>query len=251
MAKRIQRSVSRPQAKRQSAEARPTRADKPTGKRVASSAVTEFTIQLSTLSSAGIPIVRALKILHNQSPKGPFKEVLGELVEDVAAGTPMSEAMAKHGRCFNDLYAAMVRAGEAGGVLDIILERLAILREKIADLRAKVIGALIYPSVVVAVAFTVVAIVIVWVIPKFKEIFDSFDVELPQTTLILLNTSDVAVKYWYLVFGLPVVLFFLHVVMMRGQGYRYFVHKLLLKVPVLGGSSRARSCPTSAAPSAP
>lgn len=234
MAKRIQRSVNRPQAQRASAEA-PRRAPaKPTGRRVAGQAVTEFTIQLATLSSAGIPIVKALKILHGQTPKGPFKEVLAEVVEDVAGGTPMSEAMAKHGRCFNDLYAAMVRAGEAGGVLDTILERLAKLREKIADLRAKVIGALIYPSVVVVVALAVIAIVIVWVIPKFKEIFDSFDVPLPDTTLILLNTSDVAVKYWYLVFGVPVLAFLLHVILLRRPGYRYVVHKLLLKVPVLG-----------------
>ena len=238
MAKRIQRNVARPSATT-SASAAPVSEGgakkRPRGKRVAAQAVTDFTIQLATLSGAGIPIVRALTILEGQTKPGPFKEVLGELVEDVAAGTPMSEAMAKHPRVFDRLYSSMVKAGEAGGVLDTILNRLATFREKAATIRAKIRGAMIYPAMIVVVAIVVVSLVITLVIPKFQEIFESFDVELPQVTLILLAISDTFVNYWYLVFGIPIGLLLLHgLLMSRGGKYRFTMHRLLLRIPVLG-----------------
>ncbi len=244
MAKRIQRTVAkrRPQASSSGAGSsggQRAGGKKRPGKRVSDQVVNDFTVQLGTLSAAGIPIVRALSILEGQARPGPFKNVLGELVEDVSAGTPMSEAMAKHERVFDRLYSAMVRAGEAGGVLDKVLGRLATYRERIAEIRSKVVGALIYPLVIVVVAVTVVSAVIVLVIPRFQQIFDSFDIELPAITLILLNLSDFVVKYWYAVFGLPVALFLLHGFLMRkGGAYRYRMHALILKVPLLGSVLR-------------
>lgn len=203
--------------------------------RVPSQMVTDFTVQLSTLSEAGIPVVKALTILEGQTRPGPFKDVLAEVTEDVAGGMPLSEAMAKHGRCFDSLYSSMVRAGEAGGVLDRVLRRLADFREKAAEIRATVRGALIYPCVILVVALAVVSAVIVFVIPKFQEIFRSFNVSLPPITQVLLDVSDAVVNFWYLVFGLPVVLFLLHgIAMRRGGAYRYRVHQFLLKLPVMG-----------------
>jgi type IV pilus assembly protein PilC len=197
--------------------------------------VTEFTIQLATLTGAGIPIVRALGVLHGQTPPGPFKDVLAELVEDVSAGTPLSEAMAKHERAFDTLYSSMVRAGEAGGVLDAVLERLAVLRERASDIRAKVAGATFYPMIIVFVAVVMVSVVVTFVIPRFEEIFESFGIELPQMTRILLGISRTTVDHWYLVFGLPLVLFVVHLVLMkRGGGYRRFVHGMMLRLPALG-----------------
>jgi type IV pilus assembly protein PilC len=236
MAKKLQRTTKRATAAAtSSAGAGAGGGTKGRRRRVSAQAVTDFTVQLATLSGAGIPIVRALTILHNQTKAGPFKDVLADLVEDVSAGTPLSEAMEKHDRCFDRLFSAMVRAGEKGGVLDRILERLAVFRERAAEIRSKVIGAMIYPLVIVMVAVVVVSAVIVWVIPKFQEIFDSFDVELPRPTEILLNVSDFAVRYWYLVFGLPVLLLFLHLLLMRkGGAYRYRMHSWLLKIPLLG-----------------
>jgi type IV pilus assembly protein PilC len=208
---------------------------RPRGRRVAAAAVTEFTVQLSTLSSAGIPIVRALTILEGQTRPGPFKAVLQEIVEDVSSGTPLSEALAKHERCFDRLYSSMVKAGEAGGVLDKVLQRLAIFREKAAAIRGKIVSATIYPMVIVVVAVIVVSVVIVWIIPKFQEIFDSFKVEMPGPTALLLAISRAAVGYWYLVFGIPVALFVAHVVWMgRGGAYRKRVHAFALRLPVLG-----------------
>lgn len=238
MAKKIQRTAPRRQATRpaaaESAGAAPRKRSR--GRRVSAQTVNDFTVQLATLTGAGIPIVRALTILRGQVKPGPFLDVLGDLVEDVSAGTPLSEAMGKHERCFDTLYSSMVLAGEKGGVLDHILERLAVFRERIAEIRAKIVGAMVYPLVIVIVAVVVVSIVIVVVIPKFKQIFDSFDTELPGLTMALLNISDFATSRWYVVFGSPVLLLFLHgFLVRRGGRYRYRFHKLQLKIPMIGG----------------
>src|SRR5688572_9849973 len=192
MAKKLQRRIVK-QGPAETAEAAGPGPSRPRGRRVSAQAVTEFTVQLATLSSSGIPMVRALTILEGQARPGPFKDVLGDLVEDVSSGTPLSEAMEKHGRAFDRLYSAMVKAAEAGGVLDKVLERLATYRERAAALRSKVVNALIYPLVIVIVATGVISAVIVWVIPRFRQIFDSFGVELPGLTQLLLNISSFAV----------------------------------------------------------
>ena len=239
MAKRIQRSAPARSASQGSGAAAPQPRKRRAGGRVPAQIVPEFTTSLATLSGAGIPIVKALTILEGQTRPGPFKRVLEELVEDVSAGTTLSESMSKHESVFDTLYSSMVRAGEAGGVLDRILERLAQFREKAAEVRAKVVGAMIYPAVVAVVALGVVSAVIVWVIPKFKDIFESFDAELPAITQILLNGSDFAIRRWYVVFGIPILLVLLHLFLMRrGGGYRYRMHQLALKIPIFGGVLR-------------
>lgn len=235
MAKKIKRTapVARPGTHSAVGVADPVRRRR--GGRVPAQVVTDFTIQLSTLTEAGIPIVRSLSILEGQTRPGPFKGVLADLVEDVSGGTPLSEAMGKHERVFDSLYSNMVRAGEAGGVLDRVLTRLATFREKAAAIRATVRGAMIYPLVILVVAISVLAAVITWVIPKFDEIFRSFQVDLPGPTQILLDLSDFTVEYWYLVFGVPLGLVLLHGVgMRRGGGYRYGIHKLFLRMPGIG-----------------
>ncbi len=241
MAKKIRRTSAAPQAaSSQGAKSKAGgNARGKRGGRVRAQLVTDFTIQLATLSEAGISVVKALTILEGQTPPGPFKHVQADLVEDVSGGTPLSEAMAKHSRIFDELYTAMVRAGEAGGVLDTILNRLATFREKAADIRAAVKGAMIYPAVIFVVAIAVLSAVIVFVIPKFEEIFASFNVDLPQVTQVLLDISYVAVTYWYLVFGIPAAFVFLHFALMgRPGGYRYFMHRISLRMPLIGGVVR-------------
>ncbi|MBK8179382.1 MAG: type II secretion system F family protein [Planctomycetes bacterium] len=236
MAKRLQRTApvagtSRPAGGPSGGE---TSGPAKKGGRVRAELVTDFTVQLATLAEAGIPVVKALTILEGQTRPGPFKEVLAELVEDVAAGTPLSESMAKH-RCFDRLYTSMVKAGEVAGVLDKILNRLATFREKAAAIRSKVVGAMIYPVIVIVVAVGVVSAAILFVIPKFSEIFASFDTKLPLITSMLLAASEIGVKYWYLIFGLPLLVFTLHTLSMRRPGkYRFFFHGLYLRIPLLG-----------------
>ncbi|MFT5058561.1 MAG: type IV pilus assembly protein PilC [Planctomycetota bacterium] len=197
--------------------------------------VTDFTVQLATLSEAGIPVVRALTILEGQTRAGHFKDVLIELTEDVSGGLPLSESMAKFPRIFDSLYTNMVRAGEAGGVLDRILVRVATFREKSEEVRAKVSGAMTYPLLLALVAVTVVAAVITFVIPMFDGVFRSFNVELPRSTQILLDVSAFVVQFWYLVFGVPIILAFLHMTFMRrSHGYRYRMHSLMLRLPLFG-----------------
>lgn len=247
MAKKLQRTSSAPSAPPPSSQPQgsPSSPSAPPGPqgpvakkrrgRVSRQIVTEFTIQLATLTEAGIPIVKALTILEGQTRPGPFKTVLGELVEDVAAGTPLSEGMAKHPKVFDRLYSSMVRAGEAGGVLDKVLQRQAVFMERSAEIRSKVVGAMIYPSVILFVALVVVSAIVVLIIPRFQEIFRSFKIELPGVTQVLLDISDFTVHRWYIVFGLPIVLAITHVALLaRNQRYRYRVHAFLLRIPVLG-----------------
>lgn len=235
MAKRIQRSSQRPAKAKanQSAGAAPK---SKRGGRVPRQQVTDFTVQMATLAEAGIPVVKALTILEGQAKPGPFKAVLAELAEDVSSGTPLSEGLAKHDRSFDTLYAAMVRAGEAGGILDQILLRIAVFREKADEIRAKIQSATIYPVIVALVATGVVAAVVTFVIPKFKEIFTSFGVDLPGLTRALLSTSTFVQQYWYIAFGLPVLILILHLFLMRSKrGYRRWVHGIMLRIPVFGG----------------
>ncbi|MAG62672.1 pilus assembly protein PilC [Candidatus Woesearchaeota archaeon] len=241
MAKRIQRSAKSTQqassAKpRSAAGAGDASASSARGGRVKSDLITDFTVQLATLSEAGIPIVKALTILEGQMRPGRFKGILAEVTEDVASGTPLSESLGKHPACFDTLYSSMVRAGEAGGVLDRILTRLAAFREKAAEIRGKVIGAMIYPLILSLVAGGVITAVILFVIPRFEELFQSFNVELPQVTQVLLDSSTFAAKYWYVVVGLPVILLVSHFALLkRNEGYRHGAHGLLLKTPGIGG----------------
>lgn len=236
MAKRIQRSSPRPTQGAPSSGGAPQAQSSKLRGRVPRQLITDFTVQLGTLSEAGIPVVKALTILEGQAKPGPFKGVIAEVNEDVAGGMPLSEALAKHAKAFNTLYCSMVRAGEVGGVLDEILVRIATYREKAEEIRAKIQSATIYPIIVGVVAFGVVAAVVTFVIPRFEEIFQSFNVKLPGITVALLGLSTFVQAYWFLVFGAPVVILFLHLyTMRRKRGYRRAVHALMLRLPIMGG----------------
>ena len=209
------------------------------GGRIRGQLVTDFTVQLATLSEAGIPVVRALTILEGQTKPGPFKALLAEITEDVSGGAPLSEAMGKHPRCFDELFSAMVRAGESAGILDRILVRLAAFREKAAEIQSKIVNAMIYPAILTVVATGIVSAVIVFVIPRFQEIFESFDVTLPGSTQFLLDVSEIATQRWYLVFGVPAAMVLLHMFMItRSKPYRFRIHGIMLKLPLAGGLMR-------------
>lgn len=157
--------------------------------RVSAKQLTAFTRQLSTLQDAGLPLLRSLQILEGQLKPGKLKNVLLGVCEDVEGGSALSEAMAKHPRAFDKLYTKMVNAGEIGGVLDIILQRLAEFMEKSQRLKRKIRGALVYPVVVIVVAIAILTFIMYFIIPKFEEIFRDFGVQLPKLTLWLVNTS--------------------------------------------------------------
>ncbi|MFN0204953.1 MAG: type II secretion system F family protein [Planctomycetota bacterium] len=194
-----------------------------------------MTRTLATLTDAGLPIVKALTILEGQQKPGPVKRILHQIVEDVSTGAPLSEAMGKHERQFDRLYVNMVRAGEASGELDRILNQLADYLEKSQMVRDRVKGASIYPAVVLVVAVSLLVVIFVLVIPKFEIIFESMDQTLPWQTQALISTSRFVVQYWYLVFGVPILIYILHwMFMKRSVKYRFKMHQFALRLPLVG-----------------
>ena len=207
-----------------------------------------FTRQLSTLQDAGLPILRSLQILEGQAKPGVLKNSLIGVIEDIESGSTLSEAMAKQPKAFDELYVNMVKAGEAGGALEIILKRLAEFKERSQSLKRKVRGAMIYPCCVISVATLIVAGIMYWIIPKFKKIFAGFDTELPEITVLLITISDYVVAYWYLIPAIPLGMFLIFKIVRKNKTGAYIVDKLSLMIPLLGNILRktviARTCRT-------
>src|SRR6516225_7546871 len=156
-----------------------------------------FTRQFSVLQDAGLPVLRSLKILEGQMKGGVLKNALIDIVDDVESGMTLSEAFAKHPKAFDRLYVNMVKAGEAGGALEVILKRLADFKEKSQSLKRRIIGAMVYPCVVIAVAVLILTFIMIWIIPKFEKIFKDFNMTLPDLTRMLMATSRWFGQYWY------------------------------------------------------
>ncbi len=195
-----------------------------------------FTRQLSTLQDAGLPILRSLQILEEQQKPGLLKAIIGGVADEVEGGGTLSDAMSKFPKAFDKLYVNMINAGELGGVLDLILARLADFMEKAAKLKKKVIGAMIYPAVVISIAVAIVSMIMIFVIPKFETIFRDFKVELPGITKALL-----AVSRWFANdYGWAYVLFspiFISVglkLIRMSEGGKYATDLMLIKIPILG-----------------
>jgi type IV pilus assembly protein PilC len=193
-----------------------------------------FTRQLSTLQDAGLPILRSLRILEGQAKPGALKNTLIGVIDDVEGGNTLSEAMAKQPKCFDNLYVNMVKAGEAGGALEIILQRLAEFKERAQSLKKKVQGAMIYPCAVILVATCIVTFIMIWIIPKFKAIFAGFEVKLPIITEYLITCSDWVASYWYLLPAVPFSLWLMVKIIKKNKTGAYICDKIALKIPILG-----------------
>jgi len=165
--------------------------------------LTLFTRQLSILQDAGLPILRSLKILANMQKAGRLKYSLEDVCEEIEGGSTLSEAMSKSPKAFNRLYVNMIRAGEAGGALEVILRRLSEFMERAEALRRKVKGAMVYPIVVVSVAVGILTFIMIKIVPQFKKIFDDFDSTLPPMTETLIYVSNLAVNYWWAIPAIP------------------------------------------------
>jgi type IV pilus assembly protein PilC len=166
--------------------------------------LTMFTRQLSILQDAGLPILRSLKLLSEMQKPGRLKNSLMDVCDEIEGGANLSEALSKSPKAFDRLYCNMIRAGEAGGALEVILRRLAEFMERSQALRRKVKGALIYPIVVVTVAVGILTFIMIKIVPSFKKIFDDFGSTLPPMTQTLINISNMTVNYWYLIPLIPI-----------------------------------------------
>ncbi|MDO4550762.1 MAG: type II secretion system F family protein [Planctomycetia bacterium] len=201
---------------------------------VKSKDLTTFTRQLSILQDAGLPILRSLKILEQQAKPGPLKNCLIDVCDEIEAGATLSEAMAKSPKAFDRLYVNMIKAGEAGGALEVILQRLAEFRERSESLKRKIKGALTYPVAVVVFAVLILAFIMMKIVPSFIEIFNDFGVALPALTVALINISNAFVTYWYLLPGIPFGIYLFVNITRKFKHGRIGWDLFIIKVPIFG-----------------
>ncbi len=193
-----------------------------------------FTRQLSILQDAGLPILRSLRILENNIKGGKLKNALMDVCDEIETGSTLSESMSKCPKVFSRLYVNMIKAGEAGGALETILQRLAEFLERSESLKRKVKGAMIYPVAVVSVAVLILAGIMYFIVPTFKKMFDEFELKLPAPTVLLMAMSDYVVGYFWLMILLPVVLWLIGKLIRKFKHGRMGYDMFIIKIPVFG-----------------
>ncbi len=176
-------------------------------KRVSGKDLLAFTQQLSTLIKAGLPLDRSLSIVVETTDNEELKSIAQAVLKDVRGGKSLSEALAQHPRTFNKLYVNMIKAGEAGGVMDVVLERLVEFFERSEELKSTVVGAMIYPLIIICVMGAAVAFMMIWLVPKFQGIFEGMGKDLPGSTQLLLTLSTMVQSYWWLILGIAILLY--------------------------------------------
>jgi type IV pilus assembly protein PilC len=203
-------------------------------KRIKTKELVVFTRQFSTMISAGLPLVQCLEILSSQQPNPTLKKVLAQIKQDVEGGSTFADALSKHPKVFDSLFVNLVSAGEIGGVLDTVLIRLAVYMEKNEHLKNKIKSAMTYPIIVLCVAFGVVAVLMIFVIPTFQDLFIQFGSALPGPTQFVVDLSRVFRSYWYVMIGL-IFLFIIGFRQVRkNKTGRFYTDKLALRLPVFG-----------------
>jgi type IV pilus assembly protein PilC len=218
------------------------------GRKVPPKTLAVFTRQFSVMIDAGLPLVQCIEILANQQEHKNFQKILLQVRQDVEAGSTLADAMRRHPKAFDSLYVNMVAAGEAGGILDTILQRLSVYIEKAVKLRSQVRSAMIYPASVIAIAAIVVAVILLKVIPTFAALFMSLGAELPLPTRIVIAASNFLARYWWAFALFIAALAFGFRRYYATHSGRRVVDGALLKLPIIGGILRkvavARFCRT-------
>jgi type IV pilus assembly protein PilC len=204
-------------------------------KKITSKDICVFSRQLATMMSSGVPMVQSFEIVGRGHQNPSMQELLLTIKSDVEAGNSLGDALAKHPRYFDDLYVNLIRAGEAGGILEALLDKIATYKEKTEAIKGKIKKALFYPGAVIVVAFIITAILMIFVIPQFAELFQGFGADLPALTQLVINLSDAFVNYWYYIFGgIGVAVYGFIFAKKRSPGLRRLLDRLSLKIPVVG-----------------
>ena len=193
-----------------------------------------FTRQFSTMVDAGLPLVQCLTILSEQSESKTLRTVTSKVAENVEAGSTLADALRRHPRTFDELFVNLVEVGEAGGILDTVLQRLSVYIEKAAALKRKVKSAMIYPATIIGVAFIVVVFMLTFVIPTFAKMFSSMGADLPLPTLIVIRLSEFFQRFWWLVLGAVAGIIVGIRAYYRTEGGKSVIDALLLKLPIFG-----------------
>lgn len=205
------------------------------GKKIKPKDIAIFTRQLATMMKAGVPLLQAFDIVGRGNANASVTKLLNDIRTDVETGTSLSAAFRKYPLYFDSLYCNLVEAGEAAGILESLLDRLATYMEKTEAIKSKIKSALMYPIAVIVVAFVVVTVIMIFVIPAFKEVFTSFGADLPAPTLFVIGMSEFFVKYWWLIFGsLGGGLYFFFQAWRRSEKVQQFMDRLMLKMPLFG-----------------
>ena len=205
------------------------------GSRIKPKDLAIFTRQLATMMKAGVPLLQAFDIVGRGNPNPRVTKLLNDIRTDVETGTSLSVAFRKFPLYFDNLYCNLVEAGESAGILDQLLDRLAVYMEKTEAIKSKIKSALMYPITVLIVAFVVVAIIMIFVIPSFKEVFSSFGGELPMPTLMVIAMSEFFIKYWYLIFGgIGGGVYFFMEAWKRNEKMQMVMDRIMLKLPIFG-----------------
>jgi type IV pilus assembly protein PilC len=205
------------------------------GKAIKQKDIAVFTRQLSTMMRAGVPLIQSFDIVARGSTNPKMTRLLTDIRSDVETGTNLSAAFRKHPLYFDALYCNLVEAGEAGGILETLLDRLAVYQEKTMAIKNKIKSALIYPVAVLVVAFVVLAVIMIFVIPAFEDVFKSFGADLPTPTLVVIAISKIFTSYWYLIFGFIFGgSYFFMQSWKRSVKMQKYMDRLLLRAPVFG-----------------
>jgi type IV pilus assembly protein PilC len=205
------------------------------GKRITAKDLSIFTRQLATMMKAGVPLLQAFDIVGRGNANPSVTKLLNDIRTDVETGTSLSSAFRKYPQHFDNLYCNLVEAGEAAGILESLLDRLATYMEKTEAIKSKIKSALMYPIAVVVVAFVVVAVIMIFVIPAFKSVFANFGADLPAPTLFVIAISEFFVQWWWLIFGgIGGGLYFFMQAWKRNEKMQRIMDRLLLKLPVFG-----------------
>ncbi|MDD2843637.1 MAG: type II secretion system F family protein [Rhodoferax sp.] len=194
-----------------------------------------FTRQLATMMKAGVPLLQAFDIVGRGNPNPSVTRLLNDIRNDVETGTSLSVAFRKYPLYFDNLYCNLVEAGEAAGILDQLLDRLAVYMEKTEAMKSKIKSALMYPISVLVVAFVVTAVIMIFVVPAFKEVFSNFGADLPGPTLAVIAMSEIFVQYWWLIFGgLGGGFYFFMQAWRRNKKMQVIMDRIMLKLPIFG-----------------
>jgi len=204
--------------------------------------IATFTRQLATMMKAGVPLLQSFDIVGQGNPNPSLTKLINNLRIDIETGSSMSDAFRKYPNQFSPLYCNLVAAGEAAGILDSLLDRLATYMEKTEAIKSKIKSALMYPISVLIVAFGVITVIMLWVIPSFKQVFSSFGGELPAPTLMVIAMSELFIQYWYLIFGSLFGGFFLYFRALKtSTRLQSLTDRVLLRVPIFGALVRKSS----------
>lgn len=205
------------------------------GSKITEKDISLFTRQLATMMKAGVPLLQAFDIVGKGHSNAAVSRLLFDIKTEVETGSSLAQAFRKYPLYFDSLFCNLVAAGEQAGILDSLLDRLATYKEKILAIKSKIKGALFYPVSIIVVAFVITAVIMIFVIPTFKELFTSFGADLPAPTLVVMAISEIFVSYWWLIFGsIGGALWFFFYTWKRSEPMQFAMDRLMLKLPIFG-----------------